>query len=146
MPHRSLRYFPLAVLLAAASCSDQGEGERCDINSGTDNTKDCKSGLICVSYKDLLDQNQGDRCCPETVTASTDARCRRGANTPNAGGAGGTGAAGAGGEAAGGEAGSPGAGTAAGAGAGGEAPGETGGEAPGGTAGTDSGGAGGAGP
>jgi hypothetical protein len=142
MPYRPLLHFPLAVLLAVASCSNQGEGERCDKNS---NDRDCASGLVCVSSKDLLDSFQGDRCCPATVTASTDARCRLRATTPNVSGSAGTGAGGGGGEATGGEAGagSPGAGgAAAGAGTGGEAQAGAGGEAQAGTAGTDTGGAG----
>ena len=140
MPHRPLLHFPLAVLLAAASCSNQGEGERCDVNSGTTDSKDCKSGLICVPHEQLLDPTQGDRCCPETVTASTDSRCRRGGGIENAGGSAGTDAGGAGGEAAGGEA------AAGSAGAGGtEAEAGAGGEAEAGAGGTDTGGAGGAG-
>jgi hypothetical protein len=94
MPHRPLFHLPLAILVAIASCSDQGEGERCDVNSGN---KDCASGLFCVPALDLADKSQGDRCCPETLTASTDARCRRGGAT-NTGGSAGAETAGAAGE------------------------------------------------
>jgi hypothetical protein len=110
MPHRPLFHLPLAILLAIASCSDQGEGERCDVNSGN---KDCASGLFCVPAA-LLDPsvNRGDRCCPETVTASTDTRCRRGGGLANNGGSAGAEAGGSAGESTGGAstAGSPGSG------------------------------------
>lgn len=70
---------PLAILLAAGSCSDQGEGARCDINSGTvSGASDCASDLVCVASGDLLDKSIGDRCCPPAnqINAGTDSRCR----------------------------------------------------------------------
>jgi hypothetical protein len=99
MPHRP--YLSFVIALAFAACSDQGEGDRCDQNSGN---KDCASGLFCVPSQELADKMQGDRCCPEVITANTDSRCRRGGTTNTGGSAGmsAAGGAGAGGESTGG--------------------------------------------
>ena len=58
----------------APGCSDQGEGARCDFKNGND---DCASGLVCISVpgKSTLNTNSY-RCCPQTITSSTDPECQ----------------------------------------------------------------------
>jgi hypothetical protein len=72
-----------AVSLAAAflACSKQGEGERCDPNSGN---LDCETGLACRSGEQLnIGFGTGFALCcpPEGVPPTVDA-CRAGANLP----------------------------------------------------------------
>lgn len=65
-----------AALCAAlvCACSEQGEGERCDPNSGS---QDCESGLICRGPETLSIEVEGagvGLCCPpEGVPPSVDA-------------------------------------------------------------------------
>lgn len=83
---RRFAFAPLAVW-AVLSCSNQGEGERCDTKSGN---ADCETGLICT------DVGQGvSRCCPEGTSA--DSRCQSsgigtGGTTSNGGSSGSSGA------------------------------------------------------
>jgi hypothetical protein len=72
-----------AVLLAASlfGCSKQGEGERCDLNSGN---LDCDTGLICRSG-DQLNIGIGEGfalCCPPDGVAPSVNACNAGAELP----------------------------------------------------------------
>ena len=62
-----------AVLGGIAACSNQGEGERCEITNGDD---DCKTGegLICTRASDLSNSNS-DRCCPSDRSRATAPVC-----------------------------------------------------------------------
>jgi hypothetical protein len=52
----------------ALACSNQGEGERCELRNGND---DCQDGLICNPT-----QYQGsNRCCPVDSAAATHPAC-----------------------------------------------------------------------
>lgn len=53
------------------ACSDQGEGERCEVSNHDD---DCKAGLICYPAAQL--NASSDRCCPRDRTTSTDPICK----------------------------------------------------------------------
>ena len=56
-----------AVLASAASCSDQREGEPCDIANGSE---DCAAGLECTA---IGQQTQQHRCCrPGVITQACD--------------------------------------------------------------------------
>jgi hypothetical protein len=60
-------------------CSQQGEGERCDLAKNGD--ADCDAGLVCVPAQQLRN-HATDRCC-KPGGASTDSRCDEGSSTPN---------------------------------------------------------------
>jgi hypothetical protein len=62
------------VLVVASACSNQGEGERCDVLNGDD---DCKTddGLICYRAADLNNSNS-DRCCPRDRARATNPVCK----------------------------------------------------------------------
>lgn len=62
-----------AGFIALAACSNQGEGERCEIANGSD---DCKTdeGLICYSATDL--GSTSDRCCPSDRSKATHPACK----------------------------------------------------------------------
>jgi hypothetical protein len=65
----------IALAIAAVSaCSNQGEGERCEIENGDD---DCKSSedLVCTASA-LLNGANSDRCCPRDRTRATAFVCR----------------------------------------------------------------------
>jgi hypothetical protein len=51
-----------AGIVALAACSNQGEGERCELLNGND---DCNGdeGLICYAANQLTNSTS-DRCCP----------------------------------------------------------------------------------
>jgi hypothetical protein len=71
---------PLVPFVLFAACSNQSEGERCSVQSGTAvGSNDCGDGLVCVSEHELADKTGGDRCCPplEKMTIGTDSRCLR---------------------------------------------------------------------
>jgi hypothetical protein len=73
--------FFLSVALLVA-CAKQGQGERCDLNSGN---LDCETGLVCRSAEQL--SVTGGRgvalCCPpDDVEPSVNA-CRAGAQLPD---------------------------------------------------------------
>lgn len=100
-----------AFCFGVSGCSDQSEGDRCDLKNGNE---DCQSGLTCTS-KQVLGGNS-DICCapnstdvscvpssPTTSTSSTTASSSSsgaggaggaGGSTTSAGGAGGGGGAG----------------------------------------------------
>lgn len=69
-----------AAVLAAASCSSQGQGDRCDVNNGD---SDCESGLVCTPLSVLPGLNETTLnaaiCCPPpgTNTSSTIDACSR---------------------------------------------------------------------
>jgi len=62
------------VILSASACSNQGEGERCDVLNGDD---DCRTedGLRCYRAADLNNSNS-DRCCPIDRSRATNAVCK----------------------------------------------------------------------
>ena len=79
----SLHTTVCAVLLAASlfGCSKQGEGERCDLNSGN---LDCDTGLICRSG-DQLNIGIGEGfalCCPPDGVPPSVNACNAGAELP----------------------------------------------------------------
>lgn len=60
--------------LALSACSNNGEGERCEIDNNND---DCENGLVCLAARELPQGfNGGDRCCPPDRTQATHAACR----------------------------------------------------------------------
>jgi hypothetical protein len=63
-----------SVIIVSAACSNQGEGERCDVLNGDD---DCKTddGLICYRAADLNNSNS-DRCCPRDRARATNPVCK----------------------------------------------------------------------
>lgn len=61
------------AVLSAPGCSQQGEGERCDVAKNGD--ADCDDGLTCVMANDLH-EGITDRCCPAEGT-ERDTRCTR---------------------------------------------------------------------
>ncbi|HQY62075.1 MAG: hypothetical protein IPF92_12895 [Myxococcales bacterium] len=64
----------LAVLLGQASCSNQSEGQRCNILGDNAGNDDCQEGLVCKP-KGQLNGAQDDLCCP-LVGAPTVAACQ----------------------------------------------------------------------
>src|SRR5688572_3500985 len=72
------RFFFGALLLlgglasGAGGCSQQTEGERCDILTG--DTDDCESGLVCTAC-DRLRTLDVPRCCPPEGSEYSDPRC-----------------------------------------------------------------------
>ena len=79
---------PLSLLLWAPGCSEQGEGERCDLEKN--GNQDCETGLVCVSAADLID-HATDRCCPPAGQKISDNHCLRTAGSGGSGGAAGSG-------------------------------------------------------
>jgi hypothetical protein len=80
LPTQVIRAALCAALVCA--CSEQGEGERCDTNSGS---LDCESGLVCRSREQLNIEIEGEGrgvalCCPPDGVDPTVDACR--ANTP----------------------------------------------------------------
>lgn len=59
----------LAAVLGQASCSNQGEGERCNILGDNGGNDDCQVGLVCKP-KAQLNGAQDDLCCPLTGPAT----------------------------------------------------------------------------
>lgn len=86
-----------AILLSLPGCSEQAEGERCEL--AKNGNADCDSSLICVSANELRDGST-DRCCPADLVGA-DPRCDRKTGSTGSGGTsgggGGTGKGGAGG-------------------------------------------------
>jgi len=79
---RLLRLFSLSCLALLAACSKQGEGERCDLNSGN---LDCETGLVCRSADQLsITGTRGVAlCCPQDGVEPSVNACRAGANLPD---------------------------------------------------------------
>jgi len=75
-----------ALVVSIPSCSDQGEGERCDRANGDG---DCEDGLICKSKKDL--GTSSDICCPPAIENTSDLACLGGLADAGTGGFGGSG-------------------------------------------------------
>lgn len=87
--------FVIGGLVASSACASQGEGERCDTNSGND---DCETGLLCLTASQLAigaKQNNANwgLCCPDPKDTSRQPieACFAASSTPGAGGAKGTG-------------------------------------------------------
>lgn len=64
--------------MIASACSNQGEGERCEILNGND---DCNTeeGLICFPMTQLRNTNS-DRCCPADRSRATHPVCKTSAD------------------------------------------------------------------
>jgi hypothetical protein len=68
----------VAALIASIACSNQGEGDYCDLLNG-DN--DCQSGLICTTPPGLAGMpGTNTRCCPPSAAQATKAVCMGAAN------------------------------------------------------------------
>ncbi len=62
--------------IALSACSNQGEGERCEIANNDD---DCKTdeGLVCFPKAQLSPPyNNADRCCPRDRSQATTDPCK----------------------------------------------------------------------
>ena len=79
---RLLRLFTVSCLALLAACSKQGEGERCDLNSGN---LDCDTGLVCRPADQLsISGTRGVAlCCPQDGVEPSVNACRAGANLPD---------------------------------------------------------------
>ncbi len=68
-----------AFILIASACSNQGEGERCEILNGND---DCRTedGLICYPSNQLRNTTS-DRCCPADRSRATHPVCKTSVDT-----------------------------------------------------------------
>jgi hypothetical protein len=65
----------VASMTAAVACSNQGEGEVCDQNNGSN---DCQDGLVCESAPGITGATglvNVFRCCPPSTTLATTAAC-----------------------------------------------------------------------
>lgn len=65
------------MLLTLAACSDQSEGDRCQVENGDD---DCKgNGLVCLPASKVNppfdNQGKSARCCPEDRRTATHPAC-----------------------------------------------------------------------
>lgn len=65
----ALLALPLLVVIVA-SCSNQGEGERCDTSSD-----DCQSGLVCTIVSATGSVSTEGFCCPANKAASSSENC-----------------------------------------------------------------------
>ena len=75
---RSFVIVSFVVALGGASfaaCSNYGEGERCDVDIGSND--DCDDGLECVPGNTLEPVQDTDRCCPINRDQATTDLCRR---------------------------------------------------------------------
>jgi hypothetical protein len=62
------------ALTLQTSCSQEPEGERCDLNNGVSGgDSDCNDGLVCTSATEL--GTETDRCCPADRTQATVPPC-----------------------------------------------------------------------
>ena len=63
-----------AFIAIVAACSNQGEGERCEVFNGND---DCKTGedLVCTPFAQLRNTDS-DRCCPVDRNKATHPICK----------------------------------------------------------------------
>jgi hypothetical protein len=83
----------VCLMFAAAACSNQSEGDRCEFDNGND---DCQDGLICIPatprqgapYTVNPQYANSDRCCPPDQHQATHPAC-----LPNTGTGGGDSAA-----------------------------------------------------
>ena len=95
MRHRKAWFGLILVALAvssASACSNQGEGQRCDKNSGD---SDCAAGLVCTPYRATSTSGTGGStpgelgqyvCCPQNGSATTVACTNTGTGTSLDGG------------------------------------------------------------
>lgn len=60
------------VLFVLSACSDQGEGERCELLNDSD---DCASNLICTPAA-ALNGSPSDRCCPVDRSRAENPICK----------------------------------------------------------------------
>ena len=59
--------------LVLTACSNNGEGERCQVNNNDD---DCEQGLICLASSQVNPSyNSSDRCCPIDRTTASHPAC-----------------------------------------------------------------------
>lgn len=71
----------VACALLFTACGKQGEGERCDINSGRN---DCETGLLCRSAELIGVEGRGAAlCCPPDDVPPTVTACLSGAALPD---------------------------------------------------------------
>ncbi|MEN9579275.1 MAG: hypothetical protein RJA70_2284 [Pseudomonadota bacterium] len=72
---RSIASVLFCACLAAAlvSCSNQAEGERCELANGNE---DCETGLTCKTLQSLSGEGEGAICCPDSNPSV--AQCRLG--------------------------------------------------------------------
>lgn len=61
---------PFIAILAFASCSNETEGQPCDMRAGNSGDDDCASGLVCTSVG-----AQSDLCCPSDRTTAKTPAC-----------------------------------------------------------------------
>ena len=65
--------FTTAGWLVLSACSNNGEGERCQVNNNND---DCADGLICLASSQVNPSyNSSDRCCPVDRTRASHPAC-----------------------------------------------------------------------
>lgn len=76
------RFAALACALVLTACGKQAEGERCDLNSGSN---DCEAGLLCRNADQLsITTGRGwALCCPPDDVQPTVNACRAGADLPD---------------------------------------------------------------
>jgi hypothetical protein len=75
------RFAAIACALILTACGKQGEGARCDLNSGS---LDCEAGLVCRSADQLSITGRGwALCCPPDDVQPTVNACRAGAELPD---------------------------------------------------------------
>jgi hypothetical protein len=65
----------LACAVAIAACSNQGEGDRCDVNADNSGNDDCKDGLVCTPQSSLGNNSSTDLCCPSDRRLATTPQC-----------------------------------------------------------------------
>lgn len=69
----------LGVVAAVSACSNNGEGERCQVENLNE---DCQNGLTCTPKQQLQQQYAGsDRCCPPDRALATEPACKLGTGT-----------------------------------------------------------------
>lgn len=63
----------LAGWLVLTACSNNGEGERCQVNN---DDNDCEQGLVCLPSSQVNPSyNSSDRCCPIDRTTASHPAC-----------------------------------------------------------------------
>ena len=65
--------YALGGWLVLSACSNNAEGERCQVNNNND---DCADGLICLASSQVNPSyNSSDRCCPVDRTTASHPAC-----------------------------------------------------------------------
>jgi len=72
-PRSALPFACLVALALAVGCSNQGEGEVCDVNAGNAGNDDCQSGLVCTPG--IVPGERSGRCCPAPPLVATTTVC-----------------------------------------------------------------------